>query len=65
MNPRVRGCLRLLVLLALFVLLFLLFPVMFRFAEGAARSVVRLWWLVLLLALAGWLIWGLGRKPKP
>jgi hypothetical protein len=64
-NPRVRGVLRLLVFLAVTVALFLLFPAAFRFAEGAARSVFRLWWLILLVALALWLIWGLGRKPKP
>lgn len=64
MNPRARGCLRLLVLGVLAVLLFLLFPAAFKFAEGAARSAMRLWWVVLLLALAGWLIWGVGRKPK-
>jgi hypothetical protein len=62
MNPRVRGLLRLLVLLAVMVLLFLLFPAAVRFVEGAARSVVRLWWLVLLLALGVWLIWGAVRR---
>jgi hypothetical protein len=44
--------------------LFLLFPAAFGFAEEAARSVVRLWWLVLLLALGIWLVWGVGRRPK-
>ena len=64
MNPRLRGVLRLIVLLAVMALLFLLFPAAFRFAEGAARSVLRLWWIVLLLALAAWLIWGIGRRPR-
>ena len=64
MMPRARGCLSVLVLIVLAGLLFLLFPAAFRFAEGAARSVVRLWWIVLLLALAAWLFWGVGRKPK-
>ena len=64
MNPRLRGVLRLIVLLAVMALLFLLFPAAFRFAEGAARSVVRLWWMVLLLALGAWLIWGIGRRPR-
>jgi len=49
--------------LAIVVLaLILLFPPAFRFVEMAARELVYLWWLVLLLALAVWLIWGLGRK---
>lgn len=64
MPPRVRGCLQLLILLAVVVALFLIFPVAFRFVEGAARSIVRLWWLVLLLALGAWLIWGVGRPRK-
>lgn len=62
MNPQVRAFLRLCVLLAVMAVLFLLFPAAFRFAEGAARSILRLWWLVLVLALGIWLIWGMGRK---
>jgi hypothetical protein len=64
MNPQVRGLIRLLVLVAVMVLFFMLFPAAYRFAEGASRSVMRLWWLVLLVALACWLIWGIGRRPK-
>jgi hypothetical protein len=64
MNPRLRAFLQLCALLLVLTILFLLFPAAFRFAEGAARSVVRLWWLVLLIALAIWLIWGVGRRPK-
>lgn len=65
MNSRLRGLIRLLVLLAVLVLLFLAFPLAFKFAEGAARNVMRLWWLILLAGLGIWLIWGVGRKPKP
>jgi len=64
MMPRTRALLRLLVLLGVAVVLLLLFPAAFKFVEGAARSVVRLWWLVLAVALAVWLIWGIGRRPK-
>ena len=32
--------------------------------ELAAREIRYLWWVILLLALAIWLIWGLGRKQK-
>ena len=62
MSSRGRGCLQLLVLLVVAAGLLLLFPVAFKFAEGAARSIVRLWWLVLLFALGAWLVWGVGRK---
>lgn len=56
--------LRLLVLAVVAVVLFVAFPGVLRFVEGAARSAVRLWWLVLLLALGVWLIWGVGRRPR-
>ncbi len=61
-GPRARGCLQIVLLLVVLAGLFLLFPAAFKFAEGAARSVLRLWWLVLLLALGIWLIWGVGRR---
>lgn len=64
MNPRLRALLQLSVLLAVIVLLFLLFPPAFAFVEIAARELRYLWWLILLVALACWLIWGAGRRPK-
>lgn len=64
MNPRLRATLQLLVLLGVVALLFLLFPRAFAFVELAARELRYLWWLILLLALAGWLIWGVGRRRK-
>ena len=64
MGQRVRGCLQLAVLLAVIAALLLIFPVAYQFAQGAARSVLRLWWLVLLVALGVWLIWGARRRPK-
>ena len=30
----------------------------------AARELRYLWWIILLVALAVWLIWGVGRRPK-
>jgi hypothetical protein len=64
MNPRVRAMLQLLVLIGVVTLLFLVFPKTLAFAEMAARELRYLWWLVLLVALAGWLIWSAGRRPK-
>ena len=65
MIPRTRAGLQLLVLLITGVALMLLYPPALRFAEGAAREVRYLWWLILLVALAVWLIWGANRRPKP
>jgi len=64
MNPRFLAILKLAILLAVLVFLFLLFPMALRFVEGAARSLRQLWWLILLIALAFWLIWGVGRKKR-
>jgi uncharacterized membrane-anchored protein len=52
------------VLLAVVIGLVLLFPRAYAFVEMAARELRYFWWLVLLVALAIWLIWGIGRKPK-
>lgn len=65
MSPRTRAGLQLLVLLITGVALMLLYPPALRFAEGAAREVRYLWWLILLVALAVWLIWGANRRPRP
>jgi uncharacterized membrane-anchored protein len=64
MNPRAKAGCQLLVLLAVVGLLLCLFPRAYAFVEMAARELRYLWWLVLLVALAIWLIWGTGRKPK-
>jgi len=64
MNPRVRAALQIGVLLSVIAVLFLVFPTAFGFVEMAARELRYLWWLILLIALAIWLIWGIKRKPK-
>ena len=64
MNPRLRATLQLAALLMAIALLFLLFPRAFAFVEMAARELRYLWWLILLVALAFWLIWGVNRRSK-
>ncbi len=64
MTPRRRAVLQFAVLIAVAIGLVVLFPPVFRFVEMAARELRYLWWLVLLAALACWLIWGVGKKPK-
>jgi hypothetical protein len=64
MNPRWRAVLQISLLLAVVVSLVLVFPRALRLAEMAARELRYFWWLVLILALALWLIIGLGRKPR-
>ena len=64
MTPRRRAILQFSVLIVVAVLLVVLFPATFRFVEMAARELRYMWWLVLLVALACWLIWGVGKKPQ-
>jgi hypothetical protein len=64
MNPRLRALLQFGVLVAVVAGLFLAFPAAFRFVELATRELRYLWWLILLVALALWLIWGVNRKRK-
>jgi uncharacterized protein with PQ loop repeat len=64
MNPRLRAALQISVLAAVLVGLVLVFPRAFAFVEMAARELRYFWWVILLVALAIWLIWGIGRKNK-
>ena len=64
MSPRNRAGLQIAVLLAVVIALVLLFPRAYAFVEMAARELRYFWWLILLVALAIWLIWGIGRRPK-
>ncbi len=63
MTPRARAVMRAAVLIAVCVILFLIFPKTLAFAEMAARELRYFWWLILLVALACWLIWGFKRRP--
>lgn len=65
LHPRAKAGCQVFVLLAVVVALVLLFPPAYAFVEMAARELRYFWWLILLVALAIWLIWGIGRKPKP
>ena len=64
MSPRTRALCQLLVLIVFGIGLIVAFPAALGFVEMAAREIRYLWWLILLVALAVWLIWGVGRKPK-
>jgi hypothetical protein len=62
MNPRLRAILQITVLAVVFGSLILIFPQAAEFAEMAARELRAFWLLALIVALALWLIFGLGRK---
>jgi hypothetical protein len=64
MSPRNIAILKIACLTAAVLALILMFPKALAFVEMGAREVRYLWWMILLLALAAWLIWGLGGKKK-
>lgn len=64
MNPRYAFVFKLLGALLVILILALLFPPVMQFVEMGALELVYFWWLILLLLIAVWLIWGLGRKKK-
>jgi hypothetical protein len=64
MNPRVALALKLLGLLFVILALVFLFPEVLEFVEMGARELRYFWWMILLAALAIWLIWGFGKKKK-
>jgi hypothetical protein len=64
MNPHWRALFKLGLVAAFVIGLFLLFPAALGFVEMAARELRYFWWLILLVALAIWLIWVGRRKPK-
>jgi len=62
MSPRLRGIVQLVGLIGFAAALFILFPRAFAFVEMAAREARYFWWVILLLALAAWLVWGIKRR---
>ena len=64
MNRRWRAGLTALGLVVLAAILFAFFKPAAAFLEMAARELRYFWWIILLVALAVWLIWGVGRKRE-
>jgi len=64
MKPRWIALLKVAVLMVVLAGLILFFPRAYEFVAMAARDLRYFWWLVLLLLLGVWLIWGLGAKRK-
>ncbi|HVY72330.1 MAG TPA: hypothetical protein VHH73_20515 [Verrucomicrobiae bacterium] len=64
MNPRFRALVQLTILLLTAIFLLRVFPAALAFVELAGREIRYLWWLVLLVALGIWLVWGINQKPR-
>jgi len=64
MSPRTRAFLQFGTLVLVGLLLVFVFPRAAAWAEMAAREIRYLWWLILLVALGGWLIWAGRRRPR-
>jgi hypothetical protein len=61
-NPRLRATLQITVLILVIGALVCFFPRAYAFVEMSARELRYFWWLILIVVLALWLIFGLGRK---
>ena len=44
------------------VVLGFIFPRVMIFVEGAALSILRFWWVVLIVALGSWAVWVLNKR---
>jgi hypothetical protein len=64
MNPRLIAVLKVIVIVAALLGLVMLFPKGLAFVEMAAQELRYFWWMIFLLALGIWLVWGLGSKKK-
>lgn len=64
MTSRRRAAIQALFLAGLGLCLIWIFPSAAAFTEMAAQELRYLWWLVLMIGVGVWLIWGYGRKPK-
>ena len=64
MSPRNIAIIKLACLAGVILALILIFPKALGFVEMGAREIRYLWWMILLIALAAWLIWGLGGRKK-
>ena len=62
MNPRGRAVVQALILVGVLVALFLVCPRALAFVEMGARELRYFWWVILLVALAIWLIWGFKKR---
>lgn len=65
MSRRGRALLGLITIVVVFVALILVFPKALAFVELAARELRYFWWLILMVALGVWLVWGWGRRKSP
>jgi hypothetical protein len=63
-SPRLRAFVSMAALFGVLLVLVFTFPRALAFAELAARELRYLWWLILIVALSVWLIWGVGRRPR-
>ncbi len=63
MTPKQRALVQAGILVAVLVGLFLIFPRALAFVEMGARELRYFWWVILLVALAIWLIWGFRKRP--
>jgi hypothetical protein len=64
MNPRAAFILTIVGMIFLIAVLCLLFPAVFEFVKAFTGELRFVWWIILLLALGLWLMFGVGKAKK-
>jgi hypothetical protein len=65
MNPRWAFFLTIAGMVIVIIVLCLIFPAVFELVKAFSGELRFFWWIILLVALAAWLIiWGFGKKEK-
>jgi hypothetical protein len=64
MNPRWAFSLAIAGMVIVIIVLCLIFPAVFEWVKAFSGELRFFWWIILLLALAGWLIFWAGKNKK-
>ena len=64
MNPRAAFILTIIGMIFVIIILCLIFPAVFEFVKACTGELRFFWWIILLLALGLWLMFGVGKAKK-
>lgn len=64
LNPRAAFILTIVGMIFVVIILCLIFPAVFEFVKAYTGELRFFWWIILLLALGLWLMFGVGKAKK-
>jgi hypothetical protein len=62
MKNQSRALFQLLIILGFAFLLIRFFPFVVQVGQGAALSIVKFWWVVLIIVMGIWVLWVLSKR---